>query len=81
MKRTKLMSIRLEDETIAFVEKFVANNKYYKKSNVINNILRAVLDNFTEGEIYDMVERWKWSRNVVYTNFEVTKDLKPYKRQ
>lgn len=81
MERTKLMSIRLEDETIAFVEKFVANNKYYKKSNVVNNILRAVLDNFTEGEIYDMVYRWKWSRNVVNTKFEVTKELKPYKRQ
>ena len=81
MERTKLVSVRLETETFEKIEKIVARETYYKRSDVINNLLKAVLDNFDDGQIHDMMYRWKWDRNVVNTQFEVTKELKPYERR
>ena len=81
MERTKLVSVRLETETYDKIEKIVARETYYKRSDVINNLLKAVLDNFDDGQIHDMMYRWKWDRNVVNTLFEVTKELKPYERK
>ena len=81
MKRTKLVSVRLETETYDKIEKIVERESYYKKSDVINNLLKAVLDNFTEWEVHDMMCRYKWLGNVVETQFKVTKELKPYERK
>ncbi len=81
MERTKLVSVRLETETYDKIEKIVARETYYKRSDVINNLLKAVLDNFDDGQIHDMMHRWKWMKNVVNTQFEVTKELKPYERK
>lgn len=81
MDRTKLVSVRLETETFEKIEKIVKRETYYKRSDVINNLLKAVLDNFDDGQIHDMMYRWKWDRNVVNTQFEVTKELKPYERK
>lgn len=81
MERTKLVSVRLETETFDKIEKIVEHETYYKRSDVINNLLKAVLDNFDAGQIHDMMYRWKWDRNVVETKFEVTKELKPYERK
>ena len=81
MERTKLVSVRLETETYDKIEKIVARETYYKRSDVINNLLKAVLDNFDDGQIHDMMYRWKWDKNVVNTQFEVTKELKPYERK
>ena len=81
MERTKLVSVRIETETYDKIEKIVARETYYKRSDVINNLLKAVLDNFDDGQIHDMMNRWKWDRNVVNTLFEVTKELKPYERK
>lgn len=81
MERTKLTSIRLEKETFDKIEEIVENESYYKRSDVINNILTCVLTKFDSGQIREMVHRYRWSRNVCITNFEVTKELEPYKRQ
>ena len=81
MDRTKLVSVRLETETFEKIEKIVARETYYMRSDVINNLLKAVLDNFDDGQIHNMMYRWKWDRNVVNTQFEVTKELKPYERK
>ena len=81
MERTKLVSVRLETETYDKIEKIVERETYYKRSDVINNLLKAVLDNFDDGQIHNMMNRWTWDRNVVNTQFEVTKELKPYERK
>ena len=80
MERTKLTSNRLELDTLAEIEKIVENERWYKRSDVINNILAAVFQNFTENEIRNMVYRFKWYQNVVDAKFEPTKELKPLKR-
>lgn len=81
MERTKLVSVRIETETYEKIEKIVERERYYKRSDVINNLLKAVLDNFDDGQIHDMMHRWKWDSNVVNTLFEITKELKSYERK
>ena len=81
MERTKLTSIRLELDTIKEIEEIVENEQWYKRSDVIKNILAAVFRNFTKNEIRNMVYRFKWWQNVVDTKFEPTKELKTPKRR
>lgn len=81
MERTKLTSIRLEKEIFEKIEELSINERYYNRSDVINNILKCVLTKFDSGQIIEMVHRYRWNRNVCITNFEVTKELEPYKRQ
>lgn len=80
MERTKLVSVRIETETYNKIEEILERERCYKRSDVINNLLKAVLDNFDDGQIHDMMHRWKWMQNVVNTQFEVTDELRPYKR-
>lgn len=80
MDKTKLTSIRIEAKSYERIERFATDMRFYKKSEVINNILTAVFENFTDQQIRDMISRYLWWKNKVETKFEVTKELKPLKR-
>lgn len=80
MEGTKLTSIRLEQKTSDKIDKIVKDLTYYTRSDVINNVLRCVLFKFTEGQIREMVHRYRWSKNKCLTQFEVTNELEPPKR-
>lgn len=53
----KLISVRLDPETIEKIEKFVESRTYWTRNSVINNILSTVMNDFSEQQIYDMVRR------------------------
>lgn len=76
MEETKLTSIRLRKDVLEKIEKISADHRYWKRSEVINNLLLAVVSNFNDRQIYDMLRRWDWKQNVVKTEFEITKELK-----
>lgn len=79
MYTKKLTSIRLDEDTLEKIEKFAKDRDYWKRSDVINNILRAVFENFGDRQIYDMVCIYRWKQNIVDTKFEITKEMKPFK--
>ena len=58
------------------IEKISADHRYWKRSEVINNLLAAVVCNFNDDQIYAMLRRWDWRNNVVKAEFEITKVLK-----
>lgn len=76
----KLTSIRFDVPVLEAAEKFVANHRYWKKSDVINSLLAAVFENFTPGEIYDMVRKWSWEKKKVNAKFEITDEPRPKKQ-
>lgn len=76
MERTKLTSIRLRNEVLDKIDEIAARHNYWKRSEVINTLLDAVVSNFNNRQIYDMLRRWDWRLNVVKTEFEITKELK-----
>lgn len=55
MENKKLISTRLDPQTLANIEKFVERHDYWKRNTVISGVLDAVFDNFDEKAIYDMV--------------------------
>lgn len=69
----KPVSTRLNPKTLEAIDKFVATRKYWKRNSVINQVLTAVFDNFTETEIYDMVRYWRRSDYTVEAKFEIKK--------
>lgn len=76
MNETKLTSIRIPVDVLQKIEKIVKDHRYWKRSEVINNLLAAVVCNFNDGQIYDMLRSWDWRNNVVKAEFEITKELK-----
>lgn len=76
MEETKLTSIRLRKDVLQKIEKISEDHHYWKRSEVINNLLLAVVSNFNDGQIYNMLRRWDWRQNVVKAEFEITKELK-----
>lgn len=76
MEERKLTSIRIPVDVLQKIDKIVAYHHYWKRSEVINGLLLAVVSNFNDEQIYNMVRRWNWQQNVVKAEFEITKELK-----
>ena len=55
MENKKLISTRLNPQTLAKIDKFVEYRRYWKRNTVISNVLDAVFECFDEKAIYDMV--------------------------
>lgn len=68
-----LVSCRINPETLEKIEKQVKRHYYWKRNTVINGILTAVMDNFTDQQVYDMVRYWRQDHNEVKANFEIVK--------
>lgn len=76
----KLTSIRLDADVLEEIERFLEKNRYWKRSDVINLVLRAVLENFSDHDILTMMWYWKWADKKVDVKFEVT-DFKREEKQ
>lgn len=68
----KLTSIRLDADVLEEIERFLEKNRYWKRSDVINLVLRAVLENFSDWDILTMMRYWNWAQKKVDVKFEVT---------
>ena len=51
----KQISAKIDPETIAKLERILEHHYYWKRNTIINGILTAVVDTFTDEEIYDMI--------------------------
>ena len=61
----------IDHETIAKLEKFQKFHYYWKRNTIINGILTAVVDSFTDKEIYDMVRYWRGPDNYTDASFKI----------
>lgn len=76
----KLTSIRLDADVLEEIERFLEKNRYWKRSDVINLVLRAVMENFSDWDILTMMHYWGWAQKKVDVKFEVT-DFKREEKQ
>lgn len=51
----KLISARIEPVTLEQIDEWLTLHRYWKRNAVINGVLTAVFNTFSEKEIYDMV--------------------------
>ncbi len=68
-----LVSCRIDPKTLEKIEKQVKKHYYWKRNTIINGILTAVMDNFTDQQVYDMIRYWRKGQNEVKANFEIVK--------
>lgn len=68
-----LVSCRIDPETLKKIETLSQRHYYWKRNTIINGILTAVMDNFTDQQVYDMVRYWRQGHNEVKAEFEIVK--------
>lgn len=68
----QLISVRIDPDTLAKIEKFAARHSYWKRNTIINNLLTTVFNDFNERQIYDMVRRNNFNKAIVQSNYEIT---------
>ena len=73
MENKKLISTRLNPQTLVKIDAFVTNRKYWKRNTVISNVLDAVFDCFDEKAIYDMVRYYRLHHPGAHGSFSLEK--------
>lgn len=68
-----LVSCRIDPETLKKIEETQSRHHYWKRNTVINAILTAVFDNFTDRQIYDMVRYCRQLQHETKAEFEIVK--------
>lgn len=77
----KLVSVRMDEEVIKKLDEVAQKHTYWKRSDIIRNILTAVLAEMSAGDIYNMIRYAWYKKNVVDAKFEITDELKPYEKK
>lgn len=73
MENKKLLSARLDPQTLEKVETFSRKHPYWKRNTVISNVLDAVFDCFDEKAIYDMVRYSRLYHKDAHGSFSLEK--------
>lgn len=64
-------STRLDKDTLERIDEFVSKHPYWKRNTAINNILWAVMHDFDDDAIYDMVRRSRRPIEQIKSNYEI----------
>ncbi len=68
----QLISVRIDPDTLAKIEKFIARHPYWKRNTAINNVLMTIFEDFNDKQIYDMVRRNLFKDQHVQCGYEIT---------
>lgn len=68
----KLLSVRLNPDTVEAIEKFTVDHPYWTRNSVINNLLSTIFKDFTDKQIYDMARRHFFPKNEIKVEYELT---------
>ena len=77
----KLVSVRMDDDLIKKLDEVAQKHTYWKRSDIIRNILIAVLAEMSAADLYNMIRYHYFKKNVVNAKFEITDELKPYEKK
>lgn len=64
-------STRLDKDTIERIDEFVSKHRYWKRNTAINQILWAVMHDFDDKAIYDMIRRTRRANEYVSCHYEI----------
>lgn len=61
MDKTKIISVRIDNDTLEEIQKFIVRRRYWKRNAVINSILTSLFMNANEEDIHKLITWWKRS--------------------
>lgn len=67
----KLISVRIDPETLEKIDEFVSKHYYWKRNSVINGILGSVMNGFLDKEILDMVRRNPFKDEPISCHYQI----------
>lgn len=73
MDRTKLVSVRIDNDTVDEIQKFVFAYRYRKRNAVINSILTSIFRNAKQEDIIKLVTWWKHSSEKLEISVKASK--------
>lgn len=76
-KNLKLTSVRLDPDTLEKIEEFLKRHEYWTKNAVINNVLTAVMERFSDRDIYDMCRTCKFDKEPITAIYKINEVPKP----
>lgn len=68
----QLISVRIDPDTLAKIEKFAARHSYWKRNTIINNVLMTIFQDFNDKQVYDMIRRIHFKDQNVRSDYEIT---------
>lgn len=74
------MSIRIDPDTLKKIEELGKRHTYWKRNAIINHLLTTLMNDFTDGQLWNMMRRGYYPRNEVRTCYEITDLLKDLKQ-
>lgn len=68
----KLLSVRINPETLEAIENFTQKHSYWNRNSIINHLLSTIFKDFTDKQIYDMARRHYFLKNEIKAEYELT---------
>lgn len=65
-------SARLDKDTLKRIDEFLIKHTYWKRNRAINQILWAVMHDFDENAIYDMIRRSRRESEHVDSHYKIS---------
>lgn len=81
MKNLQLISVRLDPDDLDALTKFCSRHTYWKRNTVICGIISAVMRDFNERQIYDMVRRNRFAVEIVTAEYRIEQVSAPQKTE
>ena len=81
MKNLQLISVRLDPNDLEALKKFCDRHYYWKRNAVICGIISAVMRDFNERQIYDMVRRNRFGSEHVTAEYRIEQMPAPQKTE
>lgn len=78
MEKLKLISVRIDPETLRKIDDFSKIHYYWKRNTIINGILTSVVDAMDRQSLYEMVLYDRISGYIPSGSFSFSLDEKTY---
>lgn len=72
MENLKLISVRIEPETLRLIDKYAKRHDYYKRSAIINSILAAVIKCSDPQTLWKILTTWQPEKSGYEITFKVS---------
>lgn len=70
-KNLKLTSVRIDPDTLDRIEEIHRMHPYWTKNGIINSVLTAVMQRFSNRDIYDMCRTWQFTKEPITAIYRI----------
>lgn len=74
MEKLKLISVRIEPETLRKLDELARKHEYYNRSSILNRLLKAILTCSAGGTIFRMISEFYPYEKGYVCKFEKSKE-------